>query len=225
MTDPRPRHPDGRLACARGFIPAEERAEIAAAYYRGTAIYALACKHNISNNAVRRIIGTFPMPEEPQTEARSTPRKKVFAADIISHTARMFGLTSALIKGRCKTDTICRARFAAVFLTREMTGNSFPQIGRSFSNRDHTTIIHARARCIEIMASDEMYRLKVERIRNSVLGVKPLQPEPRPKPAPVPVVEPVAVEEPEWSLTDDEIIERRIAAHVSAGGSFVEVRV
>ncbi len=29
-----------------------------------------------------------------------------------------------------------------MFLTRELTGSSFPKIGEAFSGRDHTTIMH-----------------------------------------------------------------------------------
>lgn len=35
------------------------------------------------------------------------------------------------------------ARWAAIWLTRELTGKSLPAIGREFGGRDHTTIWHA----------------------------------------------------------------------------------
>lgn len=34
-------------------------------------------------------------------------------------------------------------RQIAMYLTREITGRSYPEIGRAFGNRDHTTVIHA----------------------------------------------------------------------------------
>lgn len=38
---------------------------------------------------------------------------------------------------------IVRARQVAMFLTKELTTKSLPEIGRKFGNRDHTTVLHA----------------------------------------------------------------------------------
>ena len=38
---------------------------------------------------------------------------------------------------------LARPRQIAMYLAKQYTTNSLPDIGRKFSNRDHTTVIHA----------------------------------------------------------------------------------
>ena len=40
-------------------------------------------------------------------------------------------------------DILVRPRQTAIYLTKILTSKSLPEIGREFSNRDHTTIIHS----------------------------------------------------------------------------------
>jgi chromosomal replication initiator protein len=42
----------------------------------------------------------------------------------------------------------------AMYLARELTDLSFPEIGQSFGGRDHTTVLHACAKIEELKASD-----------------------------------------------------------------------
>ena len=41
-----------------------------------------------------------------------------------------------------------------MYLARELTDLSFPEIGQSFGGRDHTTVLHACAKIEELKASD-----------------------------------------------------------------------
>ena len=61
-------------------------------------------------------------------------------AQIIAQVARERGLTPADITGRDTTARIAAARQEAMLRARELTGQSLPQIGRSFG-RDHTTVL------------------------------------------------------------------------------------
>ena len=53
---------------------------------------------------------------------------------------------------RCKSSV--RARHVAMYLARELTPKSLPEIGRMFGDRDHTTVIHAIRRIKELSATD-----------------------------------------------------------------------
>lgn len=61
-------------------------------------------------------------------------------AEILEVVGAHFGLGRAEILARCRSKTIARARIVAVRLARE-EGYSFPELGRAFGNRDHTTIM------------------------------------------------------------------------------------
>ncbi len=62
---------------------------------------------------------------------------------IIETTASYFSLEPYDIKGQSRSKDISRARQVAIYLSRDMTGSSFPSIGNAFGGRKHTTILYA----------------------------------------------------------------------------------
>ena len=61
------------------------------------------------------------------------------------------------IMGRKRTRMIARPRQIAMALARELTNNSFPEIGQSFGGRDHTTVMHACDKVAELRALDPAF--------------------------------------------------------------------
>ena len=61
------------------------------------------------------------------------------------------------IMGRKRTRSIARPRQVAMALARELTSNSFPDIGQSFGGRDHTTVMHACDKVAELRAADPAF--------------------------------------------------------------------
>lgn len=57
-----------------------------------------------------------------------------------------------------------RPRQLAMYLCRELTPRSLPQIGRAFGNRDHTTVIHACRQIERLKATDPAIAAAVEEI-------------------------------------------------------------
>jgi len=57
-----------------------------------------------------------------------------------------------------RTRNLARPRQMAMFLARELTALSFPEIGQSFGGRDHTTVLHACAKIEELKATDPSLR-------------------------------------------------------------------
>ena len=60
---------------------------------------------------------------------------------------------------------VARPRQIAMFLAKQLTGRSLPEIGRKFGNRDHTTVIHAVSRVAELMERDATFAEDVELLR------------------------------------------------------------
>ena len=54
-----------------------------------------------------------------------------------------YGVSVKEIKGSRRVQNIVLARQVAMYLSREMTDNSLPRIGKEFGGKDHTTVIHA----------------------------------------------------------------------------------
>jgi chromosomal replication initiator protein len=57
-----------------------------------------------------------------------------------------------------RTRALARPRQMAMFLARELTDLSYPEIGQSFGGRDHTTVLHACAKIEELKAADTTLR-------------------------------------------------------------------
>ena len=68
--------------------------------------------------------------------------------------SRRFGLTLNELLCRCNERRFARPRQLAMYLCRELTNRSLPQIGRAFGGRDHTTVMHA-CRTIERLRSED----------------------------------------------------------------------
>ena len=60
---------------------------------------------------------------------------------------------------------VARPRQVAMFLAKQLTSRSLPEIGRKFGNRDHTTVMHAVSRIGELMGSDASFAEDVELLR------------------------------------------------------------
>jgi chromosomal replication initiator protein len=57
--------------------------------------------------------------------------------------AEQFHIKAADMRAKNRTKNIVHPRQIAMHLCRELTELSFPEIGRHFGGRDHTTVIHA----------------------------------------------------------------------------------
>ena len=73
----------------------------------------------------------------------NSAKPPVTAERIISLTAEMFAFDVDMITGGSRRRPLVDARQVAMYVTRNMTELSFPDIGKAFGNRDHTTVMHA----------------------------------------------------------------------------------
>ncbi|EHH68484.1 chromosomal replication initiation protein [Gluconobacter morbifer G707] len=65
---------------------------------------------------------------------------------------------------------VARPRQVAMFLAKQLTSRSLPEIGRKFGNRDHTTVMHAVNRVAELMDQDVSFAEDVELLRRMLEG-------------------------------------------------------
>lgn len=63
--------------------------------------------------------------------------------EIVAKTAASFGFSVADLEGPSRKSELVTARQVAMYLCRDMTGLSYPKIGKLFGDRDHTTVMHA----------------------------------------------------------------------------------
>jgi chromosomal replication initiator protein len=79
-----------------------------------------------------------------------------------------FGLSPEELLSSARTPRIAWPRQVAMYLSRELTSESLPSIGRHFGGRDHTTVLHAWRRTTARIADDEISRAAVEKLCNQL---------------------------------------------------------
>ena len=60
---------------------------------------------------------------------------------------------------------VARPRQVAMYLAKQLTSRSLPEIGRKFGGRDHTTVIHAVKKIEELIEGDSALAEDVELLR------------------------------------------------------------
>jgi len=65
---------------------------------------------------------------------------------------------------------VARPRQVAMYLAKQLTSRSLPEIGRKFGGRDHTTVMHAVRKVEELMNEDQQIAQDVEIIRRALTG-------------------------------------------------------
>jgi chromosomal replication initiator protein len=87
-------------------------------------------------------------------------RNTVSVEDIKADSANFFSLTVADIKSNRKDRTASMARSIAMYLSRELTGMSYPEIGKSMGNKHHATVLQACRKVEAKIKQREIFRWK-----------------------------------------------------------------
>ncbi len=96
--------------------------------------------------------------------------KRVTVDDIQKATAEHFGLKQADLISERRNRAIARPRQAAMWLAKQLTTRSLPDIGRRFGGRDHTTVLHAVRRIEELKAADPQLTRDLETLTRKLRG-------------------------------------------------------
>lgn len=78
------------------------------------------------------------------------------------------GITMADMKSQSRSARYFIPRHIAMYLCKEMTNKSLPDIGRRFGGRDHTTVLNAINRITARLLDDEEFAQFVNRIRETI---------------------------------------------------------
>jgi chromosomal replication initiator protein len=91
-------------------------------------------------------------------------QKLVCVADIQKAVCSHFRLTSADLLSKDRHKSVAFARQVAMYLCRQRLKSSFPELGRAFGNRDHTTVISAVKRVESLRKRDPQVNAHLEAI-------------------------------------------------------------
>ena len=96
------------------------------------------------------------------------PTETCTVNSILEATAHQFDLPPDSILARDRRPEVSRARKIAMYLARELTDESLPQIGRGFGGRDHTTVLHAVRSVTREVKSDPQLAIAVDSLRRQL---------------------------------------------------------
>jgi chromosomal replication initiator protein len=91
---------------------------------------------------------------------------------IQSAVAIAFGITKAELTGNSRCYRLTHPRALAIMLAKELTGASYPQLGRAFDGRHHSTVMHAHKRAHNLIDAFPHYYDKVQAVKQ-LLQIQP----------------------------------------------------
>jgi chromosomal replication initiator protein len=128
--------------------------------------------------ALVRAILYASMNQEPLTRASASKAlSDVFAAgassltmpDILRVTAQHFSLQPEDLRSKGRRQELVVARQVAMYLIREMTSHSFPEIGQFFGGRDHSTVMYAVQKMAEQLRQDDDLTRRIRQIQETLV--------------------------------------------------------
>ena len=108
---------------------------------------------------------TMDMVQDCLSDILRSSDRRVTVEEIQRKVAEHFNIRLSDMLGPKRTRTIARPRQIAMYLSKQMTSRSLPEIGRRFGGRDHTTILHGVRKVDEMRASDSQLNEDIELLR------------------------------------------------------------
>ena len=136
--------------------------------------------HRISNNvrvlegaltrlfAFASLVGreiTLDMAQESLADILRQSERKVTMDEIMRKTCDYFNVRMSDMLSPKRSRNIARPRQMAMYLAKHLTSRSYPEIGKRFGNRDHTTVIHAVRKIEELKGQDSQVAEDAELLR------------------------------------------------------------
>jgi chromosomal replication initiator protein len=100
---------------------------------------------------------------------RETERR-ITVDDIQKTVAEHYGLKQQDLLCERRTRAVARPRHVAMYLAKSLTTRSYPDIGRRFGGRDHTTVLHAVKRIEALKAEDDALAADLEVLARKLKG-------------------------------------------------------
>jgi len=104
--------------------------------------------------------------------SRQQGKARTVTLDAIKRAAcSVFEVTKSDLEGKRKFQKLVRARQVGMYLAREMTSKSFPQIGIAFGGRHHTTVLYARRKMVEDLRVEPELVADMERVTKEINNI------------------------------------------------------
>lgn len=123
--------------------------------------------------AYASLVGRPITPDMTQEVLRDLLRsndRRVTIEEIQRRVAEYYNVRLADMLSARRARAVARPRQVAMYLSKQLTTRSLPEIGRKFGGRDHTTVIHAVRKIDELCQSDSGIEEDVDLLRRMLEG-------------------------------------------------------
>lgn len=113
-----------------------------------------------SFDRINEMLGHLLLPQEETKQPRIEEVQRLVA--------KHYNVSKQDLLSMRRTRSIVRPRQIAMYLSKEMTSRSLPEIGRRFGNRDHTTVLHAVRKIEELLKKDTKMAQELELLQRFI---------------------------------------------------------
>ena len=96
--------------------------------------------------------------------------RRVTIEEIQKQVANHFNIRLSDMHSARRARSVARPRQVAMYLAKQLTARSLPEIGRKFGGRDHTTVMHAVKKVDELKGLDSGFAEDIELLRRMLEG-------------------------------------------------------
>ncbi|GAA3859133.1 chromosomal replication initiator protein DnaA [Celeribacter arenosi] len=111
---------------------------------------------------------TLELTQECLADILKASDRKVTVEEIQRKVAEHYSIRLSDIIGPKRVRSIARPRQVAMYLSKQLTSRSLPEIGRRFGGRDHTTVMHGVRRIEDLQIQDSQLADDIELLRHAL---------------------------------------------------------
>lgn len=88
---------------------------------------------------------------------------------IVETVSKELNIKPSDMKSKSRSKNIVEARRIVIYLAKNLTPNSMPQIAQFFNMKDHSAVSHSIKKINELIETNEYFKVRVEELKNKIL--------------------------------------------------------
>lgn len=101
-------------------------------------------------------------------EQMAEKRNNITTDLIMEIVSKELNVKMSEMRSKSRNSNIVYARRIAIYLSRNLTPNSMPQLAQYFGMKDHTAVSHTMKKINELMKNDEDFKVKIDELSNKI---------------------------------------------------------
>ena len=96
-------------------------------------------------------------------------RENINLENIVEIVSKEINVKPSEMKSKSRSKNIVEARRIVIYLAKNLTPNSMPQIAQFFNMKDHSAVSHSIKKINELIETNEYFKVRVEELKNKIL--------------------------------------------------------